>query len=269
MAALPPLPTAWLTMPIDTAFLCAERVSFAYGSEPPTVVEAELALKAGDFHCLVGRSGCGKTTLLKLAAGLLLPTSGTIRLDGAPVLSPSQQVEFVFQTPSLLEWLTVLDNVLLPISLKRTVRPTDRTAAAELLELVGIQEHASRYPRQLSGGQQSRAALARALVTAPPALLMDEPFAALDAITREELQDDLLRLTRQRQTTVLFVTHDIAEAVYLGTHVSVMEQGRLRFTTPADFPPEQGAEVRYDPRFSRLCLNIRTAMTGRPAEAAA
>lgn len=255
-------------MQTDPPFLHAERVSYAYGSEPPTVHGADLALQAGAFHCLVGRSGCGKTTLLKLAAGLLLPTAGMVRIDGAPVLSPSQKVGFVFQTPSLLEWLPVLDNVLLPISLKRPVRTADREAAAELLDMMGIGQHAARFPRQLSGGQQSRAALARALVTSPPALLMDEPFAALDAITREELQDDLLRLTRQRQTTVLFVTHDIAEAVYLGTHVSIMDQGRIRRTLPIDLPAVHGAETRYDARFSALCHDIRTAMAG-PLEATA
>lgn len=268
MAAPPLPPTAWRPMPTEPAFLCAERVSYAYGSESPTVQDASLRLQAGAFHCLVGRSGCGKTTLLKLAAGLLLPTAGTVRIDGGPVTGPSQKVGFVFQTPSLLEWLTVLDNVLLPISLKRPVLAADRQAAADLLDLTGIAAHAHRYPRQLSGGQQSRAALARALVISPPALLMDEPFAALDAITREELQDDLLRLTRQRRTTVLFVTHDIAEAVYLGTHVSVMERGGIRFTMPVDLPTAHGAETRYDARFSALCHEIRTAMAA-PGESAA
>ena len=245
-----------------------EQVTYAYPGEGPTVEQADLALSPGAFHCLVGRSGCGKTTLLKLAAGLLLPTAGSVRIEGEPLAGPSQKIGFVFQTPSLLEWLPVLDNVLLPISLKRRVRPADRATARELLALVGIGDYGHRYPRQLSGGQQSRAALARALVTAPPALLMDEPFAALDAMTREELQDDLLRLTRERGTTVLFVTHDIAEAVYLGTDVSVMEQGHIRFSLPVDLPGLQGAESRYHPRFTALCHEIRAAM-GMHREAAA
>ena len=245
-----------------------EQVTYAYPGEGPTVEQADLALSPGAFHCLVGRSGCGKTTLLKLAAGLLLPTAGSVRIEGEPLAGPSQKIGFVFQTPSLLEWLPVLDNVLLPISLKRRVRPADRETARELLTLVGIGDYGHRYPRQLSGGQQSRAALARALVTAPPALLMDEPFAALDAMTREELQDDLLRLTRERGTTVLFVTHDIAEAVYLGTDVSVMEQGHIRFSLPVDLPGLQGAESRYHPRFTALCHEIRAAM-GMHREAAA
>jgi len=133
---------------------------------------------------------------------------------------------------------------------------------------MGIGDYAHRHPRQLSGGQQSRAALVRALVTEPPALLMDEPFAALDAITREELQDDLLRLTRERAATVLFVTHDIAEAVYLATHVSVMDRGRIGRTFPAGLPDRHGAESRYDPQFMALCHDIRAALA-LPGEAAA
>ena len=247
-------------MPTDARFLSIENVSYAYPGEGPTVNRADLTLAPGDFHCLVGRSGCGKTTLLKLAAGLLLPTAGNVRIEGEPLTGPSQKIGFVFQAPSLLEWQSVLDNVLLPISLHRRVRPADRHRAAELLALVGIGDYGYRYPRQLSGGQQSRAALARALVTAPPALLMDEPFAALDAMTREELQDDLLRLTRKRGTTVLFVTHDIAEAAYLGTHVSMMERGRIGRTFAIDLPERHGAESRYNPRFTAICHDIRAAM---------
>ncbi|MCA8927823.1 MAG: ABC transporter ATP-binding protein [Alphaproteobacteria bacterium] len=255
-------------MPTDPPFLAVEQASYAYPGEGPTVDRADLALAPGDFHCLVGRSGCGKTTLLKLAAGLVLPTAGRVRIAGRALTGPSRDVGFAFQSPSLLEWRTVLDNVLLPISLHRRVRPADRAAALDWLDRLGIAEHGPRYPRQLSGGQQSRAALARALVTAPPALLMDEPFAALDAITREELQDDLLRLTRERGTTVLFVTHDMAEAVYLGTHVSVMARGRIGRTFAVDLPARHGAESRYDPRFTALCHDIRAALAP-PAEAAA
>jgi NitT/TauT family transport system ATP-binding protein len=248
-------------MPTDAApFLEIEQTSYAYPGEGLTVERADLALAPGDFHCLAGRSGCGKTTLLKLAVGLLLPQSGSVRIAGQTLSGPSRQVGFVFQTPSLLEWRTVLDNVLLPISLRRRVTPADRSRAADLLALMGIGGYAHRHPRQLSGGQQSRAALVRALVTEPPALLMDEPFAALDALTREELQDDLLRLTRERGTTVLFVTHDIAEAVYLATHVSVMDRGRIARTFQIDLPARHGAESRYDPRFTALCHDIRDAL---------
>lgn len=256
-------------MPTDAApFIEIEQATYAYPGEGPTVERAHLALAPGDFHCLVGRSGCGKTTLLKLAAGLLLPQSGAVRIAGAALAGPSRQVGFVFQTPSLLEWRTVLDNVLLPVSLHRRVTAADRRRALDLLALMGIGDYAHRHPRQLSGGQQSRAALARALVTEPPALLMDEPFAALDAITREELQDDLLRLTRERGTTVLFVTHDIAEAVYLATDVSVMDGGRIGRTFPVGLPDRHGVESRYDPQFTALCHDIRAALA-LPGERAA
>jgi NitT/TauT family transport system ATP-binding protein len=247
-------------MPTETPFLAIKQASFAYGSDTAVVSQVDWTIPTGAFHCLVGRSGCGKTTLLKLAAGLLQPTSGSVLIDGSAVTAPSQNVGFVFQTPSLLEWLTVLENVLLPISLKRSVTAADRETAAELLELTGIQEHIHRHPQQLSGGQQSRAALARALITAPAALLMDEPFAALDAITREELQDDLLRLTTMRQTTVLFVTHDIAEAVYLGGHVAIMDRGRIAHARPINLPRPHGADIRYDQDFNGYCHDIRLAM---------
>lgn len=250
-------------MSTEAPFLAIEAARFAYGDDDPVVADVDWSAPAGAFHCLVGRSGCGKTTLLKLVAGLLQPTAGAVRLGGAPVLSPSRQVGFVFQTPSLLEWLPALDNVLLPISLKRPVEPADRARAVELMALAGVDRFATRYPRQLSGGQQSRVALARALIGAPPALLMDEPFAALDAITREELQDDLLALTRDRNTTVLFVTHDIAEAVYLGDRVAVMERGRIRFSADVALPKARTGALRHMPEFNAICRTVRAAMTAK------
>ena len=195
-----------------------------------------------------------------MAAGLLQPVTGTVRVLGTDVPEPSQHVGFVFQSPSLLEWQTVLNNVLLPISLHGTVTATDHIAANELLQLVGLQEHTDRYPRQLSGGQQSRVALARALITEPIGLLMDEPFAALDAITREELQDDLLQLASLRKTTVLFVTHDIGEAVYLADKVAVMDAGRIVFSTDVALPRPRNQTQRYSSLFNATCLNLRNAM---------
>jgi len=245
-----------------------EKVGYAYAGSAPVVRSVDWSVPTGEFHSLIGRSGCGKTTLLKLAAGLLLPTSGVVRMQGDIVDSPSRHVGFVFQTPSLLEWLTVRDNVLLPISLRGAVTQANRDLAMELLELVGIASHANRYPQQLSGGQQSRAALARALVTSPPALLMDEPFAALDAITREELQDDLLHLTKLRNSTVLFVTHDIAEAVYLSDRVAVMEDGAMSYSAAIDLAGHRDGETRYAPSFSATCREIRSAMSIRLPETA-
>ena len=245
------------------SFVEIAGATYAYQSGPTSEVvvdHLEWSVGRGEFHCLVGRSGCGKTTLLKLAAGLLPPTAGAVFIQGEKVLEPSAQVGFVFQTPTLLEWESVLDNVLLPISLKRRPQAKDHRSAAELLELVGLSSYAGRYPRELSGGQQSRVAIARALIVEPLILLLDEPFAALDAITREDLQNDLLGLCRLRQTTVMFVTHDIAEAIYLADRVAVMDRGRVRHALNVDLSRPRERDVRYGARFNQLCLEVRHAM---------
>ncbi len=220
----------------------------------------DLALAPGEVHCLVGRSGCGKTTLLKLAAGLLAPSQGQVALRGQAPAAARADIGFMFQSPTLLEWLSVLDNVLLPVSLQRRPTATDIAQARDLLTRLGLGEHAQRHPRQLSGGQQSRVALARALVLRPALLLLDEPFAALDAITREDLQRDLLALCRDEGRTVLFVTHDIAEAVFLGDRVSVMEAGRLMHERAIGLPRPRPAGCRTAPAFAAHCAALRQAM---------
>lgn len=219
-------------MPTDADTLTLHGVRYAFPGGRTVVDAVDLDLAPGDVHCLLGRSGCGKTTLLRIAAGLLLPDTGHVSLDGKVLHGPSPRIGFVFQQPALLEWLPVIDNVLLSISLQRRLRQADRDAAMALLHSMGIAETARRYPRQLSGGQQSRVALARALLPEPGVLLMDEPFAALDALSREALQDALRQLLDSRPLAVLFVTHDVHEAVYLGTRLSLMDAGSLRDTTP-------------------------------------
>ncbi len=238
----------------DMPFLHLDAVSFAYPGFAPQVRSLTLSLPVGTVHCLVGRSGCGKTTLLKLAAGLLQPTAGRVLLRGHRPCDP-REVGFVFQSPTLLDWLSVRDNVLLPVSLQRRPQPADVRAADALLEQLGLATHATRYPRQLSGGQQSRVALARALLLQPPLLLLDEPFAALDAITREEVQRDLLRLCRGRGASVLFVTHDIAEAVFLGDRVSVMADGAL--VRSFELGRDHGLGT---PAFVAACTQVREAL---------
>mgnify|MGYP003385448119 CR=1 FL=1 len=244
------------------AFLDMHQVSYTYPGWPAVVRQVDWDIAQGEFHCLVGRSGCGKTTLLKLAAGLIKPDEGTVSLQGAPVQKPGPQLGFVFQSPTLLEWLRVLDNVLLPIAIQRKPAPHEVNRAEQLLALMGLSIYRDHYPRQLSGGQQSRVAIARALILEPAILLMDEPFAALDAITREELQNDLLGLCRTRQTTVFFVTHDITEAVYLADRVAVMEGGRICKDVAVDLPQPRGAELRYSPTFNEICAQLRHAMDG-------
>lgn len=240
------------------SFLALQNVSFQYPGAAPVVEGVTLTLAAGEIHCLVGRSGCGKTTLLKLSAGLLAPDAGRILLRGQSSFDP-KEVGFVFQAPTLLEWLRVRDNVLLPVSLQRRPGPADAQAADALLARLGLAALADRFPRQLSGGQQSRVALARALLLAPPLLLLDEPFASLDALTREELQADLRALAKSQGATVLFVTHDVGEAVFLGDRVSVLAQGRLMRTIA--FP----AGVQRDTAaFGAACAALRAALeTGR------
>ena len=243
-------------------FLDMRQVSYSYPGYPNVVDQVDWRIARGEVHSLVGRSGCGKTTLLKLAAGLLRPDTGAISVDGQALLKPGSQLGFVFQSPTLLEWKNVMDNVLLPIALQRKPLPADRARAQELLALMGLSDFSERFPTELSGGQQSRVAIARALLLEPSLLLLDEPFAALDAITREELQDDLLRICRLAQTTVFFVTHDISEAVYLADRVAVMAAGKITEDLPVDLPWPRERELRYGAPFNALCAQVRHAMDG-------
>lgn len=241
-------------------FLDMQQVSYTFPGWPPVVQRVDWDIAAGEFHCLVGRSGCGKTTLLKLAAGLLQPDEGQVLLQGQAVTAPGPHMGFVFQQPTLLDWLTVRDNVLLPLSLQRTPTAADAAQAEQLLQQLGLGAHLAHYPRQLSGGQQSRVAIARALLPQPPILLMDEPFAALDAITREELQDELQRICRARGTSVFFVTHDITEAVYLADRVAVMSAGHIRHDIRVELPRPRTQDVRYSAAFNAICAELRHAM---------
>jgi NitT/TauT family transport system ATP-binding protein len=247
------------TLPPQPA-LRLHALRFAYPTGGEAVRGVSLDIAPGSVHCLVGRSGCGKTSVLKLAAGLLLPQHGQVLCHGEPVNGPRADMGFVFQRPTLLEWLSVMDNVLLPVSLQGQVRSSDRDQAAHLLKRMGSGAQGQHNPLALSGGQQSRVALARALMGEPKMLCMDEPFAALDAITREELQHDLLGLCAQQGTSVLFVTHDMAEAVYLGDQVSVMQQGQMVHTLRIDLPRPRAHGVRHSAEFNAVCAQLRQHM---------
>ena len=246
----------------DIHFLDMRQLDYGYPDHPKVVNQVDWQIARGEVHSLVGRSGCGKTTLLKLAAGLLLPQSGSIRVAGQPLLKPGSQLGFVFQSPTLLEWKSVLDNLLLPIALQRRPLPFDIERAHELLALMGLSGLGQRFPGELSGGQQSRVAIARALLLEPKLLLLDEPFASLDAITREDLQDDLLRICRLARTTVFFVTHDIAEAVYLSDRVAVMADGKIVQDLAVELPWPRQRALRYGAPFNALCARVRQAMDG-------
>ena len=250
--------------PLINPILTMQHVSYTYPGWPPVVQQVDWDMAPGEFHCLVGRSGCGKTTLLKLAAGLLQPQHGTVHVQGVAAVQPGAgeagRMGFVFQSPTLLGWLSVLDNVMLPIALHRQPLPDEIERGKALLDQMGLSTHLAHHPQQLSGGQQSRVAIARALVTQPPILLMDEPFAALDAITREELQDALQQICREHRTSVFFVTHDIAEAVYLADRVAVMEAGRIRCEVQVALPRPRQQRLRYSAAFNSLCAALRQSM---------
>ncbi len=241
------------------AFLSMESVGLDYGGVR-AVDAVQLRVAEGEFHCLLGRSGCGKTSLLRLAAGLQAPTRGAVWVQGRAPAERRAEIGFVFQSPTLLEWRSALDNVLLPISLTRRPTPEDQTRAQSLFDRLGLQGLQQRRPRQLSGGQQSRVAIARALVTAPRLLLLDEPFAALDAITREELQQDLLRACREAGTTVLFVTHDLEEALFLADDIHLMAEGQLTQTFRPELPRAGEADLRASAGFAAWGGRLRECL---------
>lgn len=219
----------------------------------------DLELRPGEFFSLVGPSGCGKSTILNMVAGLLAPSSGRLLVAGDPVTGPRRSTGIVFQRATLLRWLTIEQNVLLPSKLARAIDSDRRELADHLLEITGLKDFRRRYPSELSGGMQQRAAIVRALVSEPDVLLMDEPFSALDEFTRESLNDELLRLWTEQPKTVLFITHNIAEAVYLSDRVGVMQArpGRLREIVPVDLPRPRGVELRSTPGFYERVAQIR------------
>jgi NitT/TauT family transport system ATP-binding protein len=231
-----------------TAVHALDRISFEIGT--------------GEFVSIVGPSGCGKSTLLKIIAGLLGATSGNVSVNGKPVHDPLENVGMVFQSPILLKWRSVLGNILLPVEFARLDVASHIERARGLIKLVGLQGFEQMYPHQLSGGMQQRASLCRALVTDPQLLLMDEPFGALDAMTRDELDLELLRIWEEKKKTVLFVTHSIQEAVFLSDHVIVMSArpGRLLETLRVDLPRPRSLEIMSSPTFGDYTLKIRALL---------
>jgi NitT/TauT family transport system ATP-binding protein len=221
-----------------------------------------LAIPAGEFVSVVGPSGCGKSTLLRMIAGLDAPSAGEVAVGGTPVLAPIPSVGIVFQDPLLMPWRTVLDNVMVPLEILRRGGAGERGLALELLALVGLEGFERRYPRELSGGMQQRAAIARALVHNPPLLLMDEPFGALDEITREQMGRELLRIWEETGKTIVFITHSIAESVFLSDRVVVMSPrpGVIRADVIVELPRPRVAKVRASPRYVDYCQEIRAQL---------
>jgi NitT/TauT family transport system ATP-binding protein len=255
--------------------LRVEGVSIVYagsGRHPGSTLAvdgAELTVRRGEFVVIVGPSGCGKTTLLNAVAGFIPVAGGRLMLDGTPITGPSPQRAMVFQEASLLPWRTVLGNISYGLDLARTMPAADRKRRArELLELVGLGEFGARYPAQLSGGQQQRVNLARALAVEPALLLLDEPFASIDAQTREQMQTELLRICAARDVTALFVTHDITEAAYLADRVAVFgpRPGSIVREVTVPFERPRDASCRRDPRFQAVVDEIAGALSQPAAE---
>jgi len=228
--------------------------------------DIDLTVGRGELVAVVGPSGCGKSTLLRIIAGLRPPSRGRVEVDGRPVVRPIPSVGMVFQAPVLLKWRTIADNVLLPAELSRLDPRDYRDRAAQLLRLVGLAEFAQKLPRELSGGMQQRASLCRALLLDPPLLLMDEPFGALDAMTRDEMNLELLRVWGQgsgeERKTIVFVTHSIPEAVFLADRVIVMTSrpGRLGRVFDVPLPRPRTAASRARPDFGALTLAIHESL---------
>ncbi|MFG2472563.1 ABC transporter ATP-binding protein [Streptomyces canus] len=238
-----------------------KKVYEGSGRRVEAVRDLTFTVEAGELVCLVGPSGCGKTTLLKCMGGLLTPTAGEVHLAGRKVTGPPPGMAFVFQEygRSLFPWMRVADNVELPLKQKDLSKTRRRELVADALESVDLTEAAGAYPWQLSGGMQQRVAIARALAYEPEVLLMDEPFAAVDAQTRADLEDLVRRLWRERGITILFVTHDIDEAVYLGERVIVLSASPtvVREQLKVDLPDERDQlHTRVAPRFAELRTHV-------------
>ncbi|MGW4794239.1 ABC transporter ATP-binding protein [Nonomuraea sp. NPDC004297] len=234
--------------------------------------DINLEVDGNEFVTLVGRSGCGKSTMLRMIAGLLKPTSGTITVAGEPVTKPRQDVSFMFQRAALLPWRTVLDNVMLPVEILRLDKAVHRERAHELIELVGLAGFEKRLPRELSGGMQQRVSLCRSLIQNPKVLLMDEPFSALDALTREELSVELQRIKMEQETTIVFVTHSIEEAVLLADRVVVLSPrpGRLRKIVEVDIPrPRTLGHNAHADRVTEVSAELHELLVPAPAGGAA
>jgi NitT/TauT family transport system ATP-binding protein len=231
----------------------------------------DLDIGQGEFLSLIGPSGCGKTTLLRIIAGLAEPSRGerllSLAADGG-VRMPSGRVGFVFQDPTLMPWSTVVDNVMLPFRIAGRVGSAERERIGAEIRAVGLAGFERAYPRQLSGGMRMRVSIARALVTDPDLLLLDEPFAALDEITRMALNEDLLQLWESRRTTVVFVTHSVFESVYLSTRIAVMtaRPGRIAADLPVELPQPRERALRTSPAYATICATVSEELARAMAE---
>ncbi len=230
----------------------------ARGSQVQAVSDVSFEVQRGEFLSILGPSGCGKTTILRMMAGLEFPSSGAILLEGRPIQGPQRGVGIVFQVPALMNWRTALTNVTLLAEILRLPDEESRTKAHELLDLVGLADFANKYPHELSGGMQQRVAIARALVHDPEILLLDEPFSALDAMTRNQLNVELLRIWEESRKTSVLITHSIPEAVFLSDRVLVLTQrpARILEIVKVDLPRKRSPSMRVSSEFVHIVDRI-------------
>ena len=242
--------------------LAVEKLSVTYATSRgpvPALDALDASLGRREFLSLLGPSGCGKSTLLKVAAGLIRPTGGRVVLEGETVTGPTGRIGVVFQQPTLLPWSSVIENVLVPVRALRRDVAAGRARARDLLKLVGLGDFAEHYPGELSGGMQQRVAIARGLVHEPGILFLDEPFAALDAMTREHMTAELQRIWMATACSIVFITHSIPEAVFLSDRIVVMSArpGRVVREVRIDLPRPRTIETMSDPRFNATCQELR------------
>lgn len=249
----------------NTPLIQLRRVNKVYANGTEAVRDVDLSIGGAQFVSLLGPSGCGKSTLLRMIAGLGSVTGGEIhwpqsRYDARG--NPLRNLGFVFQEPTLMPWATVWNNVYLPLKLKGVSREQAAGAVGQVLNTVGLEQFADAYPRQLSGGMKMRVSIARALVTHPPVMLMDEPFAALDEITRIKLNNDLLKLWAGHEWTVIFVTHSVYESVYLSNRIVVLgaRPGRIIAEIPIEAPYPRDENYRTSETYNRYCRQVSAAL---------
>jgi NitT/TauT family transport system ATP-binding protein len=254
------------TGPAPDPILVVQGVRKRFASGLQALDGVDLTVARGEFLSLLGPSGCGKSTLLRIVAGLTEPSAGrcTLHLGGGQPGGriPTGRIGFVFQDPTLMPWSTVARNVELPFRIAGRVGAAERNRVFEALRAVGLAGFEKSYPRQLSGGMRMRVSIARALVTEPDLLLLDEPFAALDEITRHALNDDLLLLWQTHRPTILFVTHSVFESVYLSSRIAVMRPrpGRIVADLPVFLPTPRRQAVRMSPEYARMCDTVSAAL---------